>query len=420
MHSVTGEMGLMRTKSVWGVGVLAAWAVLVALTPGRGLAQGDMATSFAPGLAGDYSPPARPLPFPLYSTRPDVGGLFVAGSYVMYQQNNPLKSQEVAVRGFIAVDDTVLNAAGSAGTFVGTRNNALDVNQVTGPLSFQPGFRIEGGWKFQDGSAFTVDFLWISEAQYSAAATLAAPNLAVRSDFADTFLTSYVYNFPNDFAGPPDKVVQGGPNGVFGIWNGASTMTLLFLQRTEQLQATYRKPFYETDCYRASALVGPRYFWIEEKFRWVTTDLDSIGNSSPIYVGVYNNQVDNRMYGVHTGLQQEWYLGRGFAAMLTTEGAIFMDVVKEKVDYERGDRGGPQNKRARTQWTAVPELQVTPSIMWYPIEGVQLQGGWDAFCFFNTISSPTPVDFNYSALAPPYQSTFRYFSGFHASVAFIF
>jgi hypothetical protein len=410
----------MGTKSVWGAGVLAALAALIALTPGRGFAEGGMATSFAPGLAGDYSPPDQPLPYPLFSNRPDVGGLFLSGSYVMYQQSNPLKSQEVAVRGFIAVDDTVLNAAGSAGTFVGTRNNALDVNQVTGPLSYQPGFKVEAGWKFQDGSALTVDFMWLSEAQYTAAATLAAPNLAVRSDFADTFLTAFVFNFPNDFAGPTDKVVQGGPNGVFGIWNGASVMTLLFLQRAQQLQATYRKPFYETDNYRASALVGPRYFWIEEKFRWTATDLDSIGNSSPTFVGIYNNQVDNRMYGVHTGLQQEWYVGRGFAVMLTTEAALFMDVVKEKVDYERGDRGGPANKRGRTQWAAVPELQVTPSVMYYPLEGIQLQAGWDFFCFFNTISSPRPVDFNYSALAPGYESTFRYFTGLQASIAFIF
>ncbi len=100
-------------------------------------------------------------------------------------------------------------------------------------------------------------------------------------------------------------------------------MTLLFLQRAEQIQATYRKPFYETESYRASALVGPRFFWIEDKFRWTTTDLDYFGQSSPIYEGIYNNQVDNRMYGVRAGLQQEWYLGCGFAAMLTTEAAAF-------------------------------------------------------------------------------------------------
>jgi hypothetical protein len=398
--------------------LLAALAALISLTPERAFAEGDLATSFAPG--SDYSPPSPTLPLPLYSTRPDVGGLFVAGSYVMYQQTNPIKSQEVAVRGFIAVDDQVLNAAGSAGTFVGTRNNALDTNQITGPLSYQPGFNVEAGWKFGDGSALTLGFMWMSEAQYRAVATLAPPNLQVRSDFADSFLTSFVQQFPSDFAGPPQKITQGGPGGVFGIWNGASAMTLLFLQRAEQIQATWRKPFYETECYRASALIGPRFFWIEEKFRWTTTDLDVNGNSSPIWVGVYNNQVDNRMYGFHTGLQQEWYVGRGFALMLNTEGAAFMNVVKEKASYERGYRADVENKRSRTQWTAVPELQVTPTVMWYPLEGIQFQVGWDFFCFFNTISSPRPVDFNYSNLAPGYESTFRYFQGFNASIAFVF
>jgi Legionella pneumophila major outer membrane protein precursor len=407
----------MRTKSIWGAAVLAA---LVALAPARAFAQGGAVTSFEPGLAGDYSPPAVQLPLPLYSNRPDVGGLFLNGGYVMYQQNNPIKSQEIAQRGFVATDDTVLGTAGSAGTFIGTKNNALDTNQVTGPLSFQPGFNVEGGWRFSDGSALTLGFMWLSRAQYNAVATLAAPNYQYRSDQADTFLTSPVYNFPSDFAGAPQKVAQGGPFSVYGIWNGASAMTEVFWQRTEQIQATYRKPFYETDCYRVSALVGPRFFWIEEKFRWVTTDLTDLGNSAPQYVGIYNNQVDNRMYGVHTGLQQEWYLGRGFAAMLNTEAAMFMDIVREKVDYERGDRGGPENKRARTQWAAVPEVQVTPSIMWYPLEGIQLSVGWDFFAFFNTISSPNPVDFNYSALAPNYVSTFRYFSGFMANIAFVF
>ncbi|HEY7156560.1 MAG TPA: hypothetical protein VH575_21510, partial [Gemmataceae bacterium] len=179
----------MRIKSVWGAGVLAALAALAVLSPGRSLAQESWPQG---GFATGYAPPAVQMPNPLYSTRPEVGGLFVAGSYIMYNQTNTMRSQEVAVRGFVANDDTVLNAPGSAGTFVGSRNNALDVNQVTGPFSFQPGFELEIGWKFNDGSALTASFWWISEAQYTAVATLAQPigNGLIRSDQADTFLFS--------------------------------------------------------------------------------------------------------------------------------------------------------------------------------------------------------------------------------------
>jgi hypothetical protein len=422
MRSVTGEMGLMRIKSVWGAGVLATLAALAALSPGRSLAQESWPQG---GFATGYAPPAVPLPYPLYSTHPEQGGLFVFGSYIMYNQTNTMKSQEVAVRGFVATDDTVLNAAGSAGTFVGSRNNALDVNQVTGPFSFQPGFEVGIGWKFGDGSSLTAEFWWITEAQYTAVATLAQPigSGLIRSDQADTFLFSPVFNFPSDFAGAPNKVTNGtaGPFSVYGIWNGASAMTLVFWQRAQQFQLTYRKPFYETDCYRASALVGPRYFWVEDKFRWVTTDIDNLtGLSAPQFVGVYNNQVDNTMYGFYTGLQQEWYLGWGFAAMLNLNAALFLDSVKEQVDYERGDRFGPRNKRSRRLWQVVPELQVTPSVMWYPLEGVQVKFGYDIFAFFNTIASPNPVDFNYSSINPGYESTIRIFNGFQASIALIF
>ena len=413
----------MRIKSVWGAGVLAALAALTVLAPGKTLAQESWPQG---GFATGYAPPAVPLPYPLYSTHPEVGGLFIAGSYIMYNQTNPLsgQSQAIAYRGFVATDDTVLNAPGTAGTFIGNRNVALNANQVGGPYTFEPGFQIEIGWKFGDGSALTASFWWLSTAQYSAAATLAAPNYQYTSNQQQTYLTSFVYNFPADFAGAPYKVTnsQGtaGPYSVYGIWNGASIMTLAYWQMAEQFYMTYRKPFYETENYRASALVGPKFFWIEDKFRWITTDLNSSGITSPIYEGVYNNQVDNRNYGLWAGLQQEWYLGWGLALMLNLNAGGFLDVVKTEVDYQRGDRGGPENKRGRTLEQAAAELQATPSIMWYPLEGIQLQFAYDWFVFLNQAASQQPVDFNYSSLTPPITNVARFFNGFQATIAFIF
>jgi hypothetical protein len=321
MRPVTGEMGYMRTISIPRAGLWAALAALIALVPGSASAQ--------PGMgAGDYSPPDPQWPLPLYSNRPDVGGLFMSGGFVMYQQTNPLQSQPVAYRGFIASQPFIQDPTGvlpgvigivpllnpltgtpvAQGEFIGSRALALDVKQLrAGPAPFQPGFTVEAGWKFGDGSALTVSYMWMSEVSQRAAATLVnTANQSFGNLQQDTFLTSFVSNFPAEFAGAPTKILIPDPalggiqvpatGAVYGIWNGASVQTLSFLQRSQQLQATYRKPFYETENYRVSALVGPRYFWIAEKFRWTTTDLDFTGQSSPIFQAIYNNQVDNHMY----------------------------------------------------------------------------------------------------------------------------
>jgi hypothetical protein len=425
----------MRTKTVWGAWWLAA---LAALAPGGANAQ-DL----------DYSLPAGcNLPLPLYSTNPARGGLFLAGGYAMYRQDNPLKDQLVAVRGFTVSDPSVPNQAQTttinlgvpAGAFFGDRTEVLNVSQVSGPMTYQPGFTVEGGWRCADGSALTIGFTWLHTAQYRATATsINLPEQQFGADLANSFISSFVFNFPTGFNGPLNKITiptpsavppfEVVPGAVVGIWNGANTMTLSFEQRFEQLEATYRIPFYETECYRVSGLIGPRFDWIWERFKWTTTDvgLTQTGsailaiNDDPSSTAIYTNIVSNRMYGIHTGCTQEWYCGHGFAAQLDLQAALFLDVVKQQAKYETGVRKGvPQNRRNITTYTLVPELQATPYVMWYPWEGIQMRFGWDFFCFFNTISSPRPIDFNYSALVPSYERTFRFFDGLQASIAFVF
>jgi hypothetical protein len=58
--------------------------------------------------------------------------------------------------------------------------------------------------------------------------------------------------------------------------------------------------------------------------------------------------------------------------------------------------------------------------MWYPWEGVQMSVGYDVFAFFNTVSSPRPIDFNFGTVDPNYERTFRWFNGLQASVAISF
>jgi hypothetical protein len=431
----------MRRITVWGAGLLAA---LAALAPGGAFASGVGEN----GEGGpDYAPPATwlNLPVPLYSTHPDLGGPFVFGGFALYRQTNPLTDQPVAYRGFIVTDPvttqadlvTPANFFVPQGTFLGNRTVALDVHQVTGPGTYEPGFTIGVGWKCQDGPAVTLSWLWLASAQFRADATLInRPDQILGGSLANSFLTSFVYNFPSQYGGPFAKVTLAplsNPTGlavpvggVFGIWNGASVETEKFEQRASQIDLCYRVPFYETECYRVSGLVGPRFFWIWERFTWNTTDigLDAAGNTlpdQPTFSALYTNVVSNRMYGVNCGFCQEYYCGCGFACMLESEACLYLDIVKEQAKYQfPNDQIPPQNKRRITQYRVVPEFQLTPRIMWYPWEGIQMSLGYDLMAFFNTIAAPRPIDFNYSALDPPYVSTHRFFDGIQANIALLF
>jgi hypothetical protein len=405
------------------------------------------------GTLPQYAPAEPALPVPLGSTRPEDGGLYLSLEYMMYRQTDPLHEQNVAVRGF-QVSDKSFSTAGIPGTqplspgqFIGSGTPALDVAQLTGQDSYQPGFRIGAGYKFGDGSALYVTWFYLTEASYRAAATLNPPGGTGARDnsglstsgqnLADTFLFSPVFNYPPQFNGPqfkvnPTNALNGNAVGsvssqfVSGIWNGASIMTLSFLQRFQDWEITYRQPIYETETMRVNGLVGPRYTWIWERFRWWTTSFgdDGSGNltAGPQDQGIYSNITSNRMYGVFTGCQTECYLGHGFACMLECKTSLYLDSVKEIARYETAAKflGFPENKRAKIDWNIVPEFQGTLGIMWYAWENVQLQFAYQLMAFLNTRASSRPIDFDYSNLAPKWNSTNRLFDGFNVGVGIHF
>ncbi|HLJ95645.1 MAG TPA: hypothetical protein VKU02_20885, partial [Gemmataceae bacterium] len=171
----------MRTRTGWLVLLLTAG---VALAP--------------TGVRGQDVPPADPaVPLPLYHDRPEKGGLFVGGEFVFFRQTNPLKHQEIALRGLLDFDGSIsadLNGtllqpptappiivpgAPTVGRFIGSGNPALFADDVAGGNheTYEPGFRFNIGWRFRDGT--TVEFAWLSlaEARYSAVATLVPPGL---------------------------------------------------------------------------------------------------------------------------------------------------------------------------------------------------------------------------------------------------
>ncbi len=394
------------------------WAVLAwtGLVPAGGTAWAQLG----------YAPPDPTLPIPTYNTRPEDGGYFGALSFIMYRQTNPLQDQPVAYRGFVDVDGSITTATnpavvGLTNVHYGSFKEALNTDQVTGPNSYQPGFKVEIGWKFGDSRALTIGWMYMFQQSRQAVATLAPPGFQVGPNLADTFLTSPVYNFPPEYAGL-QSVGVGNPTATYGIWNGASVMTLDFEQKNQQWEATWRETVFQTECYRLSGLVGPRFFWFWERFRWRTSDYDFNGSIDPSSVAIYSNIVSNRMYGAHAGFQSEYYLGHGFACLFEMQGALFVNVIKTRVKYELGAKHlPPANKRARTEFSIVPEVQSSLSLMWYPYEGVQFKLGYDFMAFFNTMSSPNPIDFNYSSLTPWFtKSVNRYLDGFHATVALSF
>ena len=58
---------------------------------------------------------------------------------------------------------------------------------------------------------------------------------------------------------------------------------------------------------------------------------------------------------------------------------------------------------------------------WYPIEGVQMRVGYNAYTFFNTMRMEQPIGFNYSSIDPAYDTQyFRIVHGVNAGVGLFF
>jgi hypothetical protein len=348
----------------------------------------------------------------------ETGGFFVDMEYVMWRQTNPLKHQPIAVTGFFDADGSI---TGHVGRFVGSRTPVLFADDVGGPATYQPGWKIGAGWRFEDGSAVEVSWMNILESNYGAVETLARPNFRGGALLENTFLTAPVFNFPAEFAGPDLKVNRGNAGATFGIWNAASVMSLNFVQRTEEVAVTYRVPIFDTDCWRCYGLVGPRFFWEWERFFWRTVDYDTAGDvPQPSWVGLYTNIVSNRMYGAFVGCGNEWYMGHGFAVSLECQASMYLDYVREIAKYETGMRDGIANRRSKIDYNVVPDVRTNLQLWWYPTEGIQVRIGYDLMAFFNTIAAPEPVNFNYGGLDPAWRSQCRFFDGINAGIAFIF
>jgi hypothetical protein len=196
-------------------------------------------------------------------------------------------------------------------------------------------------------------------------------------------------------------------------------MTISFVQRLSEYDLNARIPIFETDFCRCYGLTGLRHVSMWEGFKWRTVSQDFQGQANQDDVAIYDNIVSNQMYGPTVGVGNEVYLGHGFSFSLDLRAALMVDFVHEIVKYQRADFS-TEAKRGAKQYTVVPELDAICSAWWYPIEGVQVRVGYNFLNFFNTISSPNPVSFNFGNLDPGYSRTYRFIDGINAGIGFIF
>jgi hypothetical protein len=451
----------MRTRILW-VGLLLGAVMGLAPTAAR---------------CQDYEPPSPDWPLPLFRNA-DRGGFYAAGSFILFRQTNPLKDQVVAVRGFNDtfgevqhtmnfLTDVFFNNPGApiqVGKFFGSGVEALNVNQVSGPNSYQPGFRVTLGWKFMNDIDLEFNWSHLVTKKESATAAPIGPTLNGGVNNFDSFLFSPVYNFPNDYVGPLHKLTLSiltpgaftlGPQrfgflqdanfqttqGPVGIWNAAQLMQLIFTQRYDDFELIGRIPVYESERCRLYGLFGPRHVQLWERFWWRTVDYSvqeahiditptaiiqrvgpeaEGGISTPQDQAVYSNIVSNRLYGPLFGCGTDVYIGHGFGLNFDLRGAPMLDVVKERAKYELGDHSTAA-QRARTDYLMAYEIDARANLTWYPIEGVELRVGYELMNFFNTVSSPRPIDFNMGSLTPTWdKGTYRLFDGFSAGIALIF
>jgi hypothetical protein len=408
----------MRNSNCW------RWLLIAgaALAPTAARAQSESPVG---GMgAVNVAPDSFPLPLPLTSQRPEAGGLFTAAEFVFMHQTRPIQNQRIMVRGFF---DSTGNITGVPGTFTGSAETALDTGML-GRTTWEPGYKMEVGYKFTNGVAVSLSNLHLMSARYSAGATLVTPFFKAGTNLAETFISAPVYNFPVDFAGPGIKTAfdgtgTGGGSNTYGIWNAASEATESYKQHYDQYDITGRIPVFSNEYAKLYSLVGARSAWLWERYDWRTVSRDINGAASQFDAATYSNLISNRMYGPFLGCGQECYLGGGFALSADATGAILFDRVRAKAKYQRddGESGGPQSKDGVMEYRITPNTTGSINLWWFPAGGIEMRVGYNALMFFNTVTSKYPVGFNYSKIDAPYETQwFRMVHGINAGISFNF
>jgi hypothetical protein len=372
--------------------------------------------------------PANPVPLPIGPDKASSGGFYGAIEVAFMSQTRPLGNQVVAVYGF---RDSIGAFSGTPGTFVGSGAIALTTGQL-GRSTYQPGYEITLGYKFESGFAISLSYMDLVDAKYTAGAS-GPGNISNPGNLnQNTYLYSGVYNFTNYYSGPKIRTFDDQfsqefspfpiTGRLYGIWNGATYETISFIQHFSNLDITGRAPVMETDYSRTYALMGFRYSQISERFNWFTVATDVNGNSDGTDAANYNNTLKQRMFGAFLGCGNEVYLGNNFALSLDATAALMLDFARASADYEREDRAsGTQSKNKFDQYSVVPNVGLKPSFWWYPIKGVSVRASYNALMYFNTYQMTDPIGWNFGDIEPGYtHKAFRMTQGIEIGVGISF
>ena len=289
----------MHSKSIGRAWLLAALAVFAA------------GTAYAQGIAEDYAPADPVFPFPLYSTHPEAGGLFVFTEGVIYRQTNTLKSEPVAFRGFVVTSPVVPDQNLLLIPIPGVTNRALswaaaggpDVNQVRGNIGWQPGVKAGLGRKFGTGQPFhrlvaavrrekrgrrhartqRVEYGNDCPNPSYIQTSITSPGLTAvrltRSPRPTLYIRTAYPRFPSMCPRLIRILSRAGASSASGT--ALALETIVFTQRFDQYQlpgasrSMRRKPI------ACRVSFGPRISSIWQRFAWTASDLDYQGNAQP-------------------------------------------------------------------------------------------------------------------------------------------
>lgn len=428
-----------------GGAVLAAAAVLAGPTTGRAQDPGSGSSEWpgysvpaivrgqSPGDIGGFDPPLNSNPvIPIPTGHAGDAGFYTSVEYVMLTQTRDIGSQTIAYRGLI---DSTGQITGLPGTYVGSGQVALSTDDF-GRRTYTPGYQIEVGYRFQDGTRLYANYLQLFETQSKAGASLVPPYFRSRVDLTDTFLVAGVYNFPPQFAGPRFKtgydtaIVPGSGNtggNTYGIWNAATVMNIKLTQRYTQSEIGARVPLLQTDYSRVYGIAAGRFAWLFDRFQWYTLSMNVLGEANPQDQAWYTNTISQRMYGPVIGCGHEVFLANQFSLSVDLTGGLLLSVVKERAKYKLespGDGATIQpiaSKSSHNTWQLVPNANINLNLWWYPTEGVQLRVGYQGMAYFNTTRMDEPVGFNYAVPDPRYETqVFRLLHGFNVGVGLFF
>ena len=402
-------------------------------------------TSVRGQFDGTYDVPGLPQAnVPIPTGQAGHQGVYTFGEFIILTQTWTLGDQTVAFRGLV---DSSGDITGTPGTYIGSGKVALSTKDF-GRVSYNPGYRIGAGYALGNGISVEASFLQQMDRNYHAGATLASPFFRSARDLSDTYLVAGVFNFPPQFAGPLTQTTFDDVDGIipvvrqsfgpqldvlslgnqnpfqggntYGIWNAAAVMDIQYNQRFTEGQIQVRVPMFQTEYSRIYGLAGGRFDWFFERFQWRTVAYDILGRSSPRTAADYTNTLSQRMYGPFVGCGHEVYLGNRFAVSLDVTGAALLDLVKERAKYELRSEE-IQNKHSRDTFNIVPSFTANLNLWWYPLEGVQMRVGYNAWTFFNTRRMENPIDFNYGQIDPVYETQyFRLVHGVNVGLGLFF